>query len=218
MHSSSMRDSQDRNDLTAIREGRTSLSTIGNLLERHREQLKRLVALRLDHRVRKRVDDSDIVQEVMLEAAKRIQDYSRQEDPMPLTLWLRCLVMDRIGMCHRRHLKADRRAVAKERLSGRTDCNSAARSIAMQLTANVDSPSRQAVKAETFTHVRNALEELCETDREILILRHFEQLDNTETAIVMDLNPSTASSRYLRALAKLKCHLVRVPGLLDTSQ
>ena len=207
----------DRSDLTAIRDGLASAEGVSELLERHRDRIKRLVSVRLDRRVKARVDDSDIVQEVMLEASRRIQEYSQQDDPMPLPLWLRYIAIDRINMCHRRHLGAECRDANREHLADESHLRSASRTIAMQLIANIDSPSRRAIKTELFQRVESALQDLDSTDREILMLRHFEQLDNQETAAVLGMKPSTASSRYLRALVKLRSQLKQFPEFRDPS-
>lgn len=190
------------------------LSTNGNfnaLLEQHRDRLKRVVQLRLDARIRTRTDGSDIVQEVMLEAARRAQDYETSPR-VPFFVWLRTIAMDRIVMSHRRHLQAEMRSVAREQPLCHADLNSASRELSIQLSANNRTPSSEAAGAELQQCVRDVLDSLDAVDREIVLLRHFEQMDNAEAAIVMKLNPSTASSRYLRALAKLRKELSKISG------
>ena len=196
----------DLDDLRRLTESPRDDSAIGRLLERHRRYVKRLVTLRLDRRVKARVDDSDIVQEVTMEAARRMEKFVAQR-PMPFQLWLRQITMDRIEMCHRRHLKAECRAVGREKWTVGTNAKS--KSIAMQLSASDDTPSQLALRGEAIESIQRAIEKLTEEDQEILMLRHVEQLSNHEAAIVMNMNPSTSSSRYLRALRRLERLLPR---------
>ena len=181
------------------------------LIDQHRRRLSRVVQLRLDARVRARIDSSDIVQEVMIEAARR---YANREDQEihPCFLWLRSLAIERIIMSHRKHLGAKCRTVHLEQPICEPDLNSASHELSLHFAAKNRTPSSEAAQRELQSCVRKTLESLEAVDREIILLRHFEQLDNRETATVLGLNPSTASSRYLRAVAKLRKELERVPG------
>jgi RNA polymerase sigma-70 factor (ECF subfamily) len=183
------------------------------LLERHRARLRRLVALRLDPRLQGRVDPSDVIQEAYLDAARRIPEYEREPERMPFYLWLRFLVGQRILDLHRRHLGAQTRAVGREVSLYRgpmPEASSAA--IAAQLIGQLTSPSQAAIRAEQKLRLQAALNQMDPIDREVLVLRHYEQLTNSEAALVLGLDKSAASKRYARALIRLKDLLTVMPG------
>jgi RNA polymerase sigma-70 factor (ECF subfamily) len=187
----------------------------GQLLEQHRDRLRRLVALRLDRRLRGRVDASDVIQEAYLDAWRRLADYARAPD-MPLFLWLRWLVGQRLQEQHRRHLGAQARAAGREDArfqGGLPEASSAV--LAARLLGRLTSPSQAAVRAERKRLLQEALERMDPLDREVLALRHFEQLTNGEAARVLGLDKSAASKRYARALVRLKDILRALPGGLE---
>jgi RNA polymerase sigma-70 factor (ECF subfamily) len=186
----------------------------GQLLERHRDRLRRLVALRMDRRLRGRVDASDVIQEAYLDAWRRLADYARAPD-MPLFLWLRFLVGQRLQEQHRRHLGAQARDAGREvgGCGGLPEASSAA--LAAGLLGRRTSPSQAAVRAERKRLLQEALERMDPLDREVLALRHFEQLSNGEAARVLGLDKSAASKRYARALMRLKDILKALPGGLE---
>jgi RNA polymerase sigma-70 factor (ECF subfamily) len=179
------------------------------LLQQHRDRLKRVVQLRLDARVRARTDSSDIVQEVLIEAARRSAEYA-EAPRVPFFVWLRMIAMDRIVMSHRKHLGAEMRSVAREQPLCHADLHSASHELSMQLSAGQPTPSSEAARSELRQCVHEVLTSLNDVDREIVLLRHFEQMDNAEVASALGMNPSTTSSRYVRALAKLRKELSRV--------
>lgn len=188
--------------LLAARDGcRTALN---QLLDVHRNRLRRTVNIRLDPRVRGRVDDSDILQNSLMEASRRLPEYLIGQNEMPFYLWLRCITVDQILMCHRRHLSAAKRDVKREVSIEEIPLPVAPRSFATALILDSHSPEQKAIDAEILREVERALEELSENDREILVLRHFEQLNNQEAAGVLSINESAASSRYLRALERAR--------------
>jgi RNA polymerase sigma-70 factor (ECF subfamily) len=173
------------------------------LFASHRADLKRMVELRLAPRLRKRVDSSDVVQEAQLEAARRLQDYL-QRPTMPFRLWLRQITYDRLLMLHRKHVEAKRRAVTRE-LSLPENSSLA---LGRQLVARGASPSAALARSELGGRVRLALAKLSDDDRELLLMRNFEGLSNQEVAQVLDVDPSTASKRYGRALLRLRSLLM----------
>ncbi len=183
------------------------------LFERFRKRLKRMVALRLNRRIQGRLDDSDVLQEACLEAAKRLPEFLRDR-PLPFYLWLRHITGQKLIDVHRRHLGAEKRDAGCE-LSLHRGAMPAATSVslAQQLLGRLSSPSAAAVKAELRVRIQAALNEMDPVDREILALRHFEQLSNAEVAATLELNESTASTRYLRALKRLKTELGDVQEL-----
>ncbi len=189
---------------------------VDGLLCRYRKRIKRMVRLRLSRRLQGRVDDSDIVQDAYLEAAKRLGDYLRDR-PLPFFLWLRHLTGEKIIDAHRRHLGAQMRDAALEVSLHRGALPSASTaSLAAHLLGQLTSPSEAAVKAEIRIRVQDVLNSMDPLDREILALRHFEQLKNIEAAQTLEISESTASSRYLRALKRLHDEFRRIPGLFDS--
>jgi RNA polymerase sigma-70 factor (ECF subfamily) len=188
----------------------------GRLLERHRSRLRKMVALRLDPRLQGRVDPSDVIQEAYLDAARRLPDYSQESERMPFYLWLRFLVGQRILEQHRRHLGAQARDVGRDVSLYRgpmPEASSAA--IAAQLIGRLTSPSQAAIRAERKLRLQDALNGMDPIDREVLVLRHYEQLTNSEAALVLGLDKSAASKRYARALIRLKDLLSAMPGGLQ---
>ncbi len=173
---------------------------VGQLLTRHRDSLVRMVRSRLSRGVAQRVDASDIVQDALVEASRRLDDYLR-DPPMPFHAWLRQLARDRLVDTFRRHL-ADKRNVAREQpLVARDD--SAADPAAL-LRDGGPSPSAEVLKQEFAQRYQAALEQLDETSREIVLMRHHEQLTNTQAAELLGVKPPAAAMRYLRALRRLR--------------
>jgi RNA polymerase sigma-70 factor (ECF subfamily) len=181
------------------------------LLERHRAALRRMIALRLDRGVARRVDASDVVQDVLLEASRRLADYLR--DPkMPFHLWLRHLAQDRMIDLHRRH-HAQRRDVGRERplqVGGASDQSSL--DLAAQLSDQELTPAAANIRKELAQRFVGALDLLEEQDREIIVMRHIEQLGNSEVAEALQLSPAAAGMRYLRALRRLRSLLAEGPS------
>jgi RNA polymerase sigma-70 factor (ECF subfamily) len=186
---------------------------LDQLFSRYRKQLKNMVRLRLNRRLQGRVDDSDILQEAFLEAARRLPAYLAKR-PLPFFLWLRHLTGEKLIDAHRRHLGAKQRDAGQEVSLHRGPMPAASSvSLAAQLLGRLTAPSQAAIKAETRLQVQEVLNSMEALDREILALRHFEQLSNVEVAETLGLNESTTSSRYLRALKRLKDELSHLPGL-----
>jgi RNA polymerase sigma-70 factor (ECF subfamily) len=184
----------------------------GTLLERHRKRLRRMVALRLDQRLQGRLDASDVIQEAYLEAMARVEEYLRQPT-MPFFLWLRFLTGQKLLELHRHHLGTQMRDAGREVSLHRGSLpgvSSAA--LAAQLLGHDTRPSEAAIRAERKIRLQEALNSMDALDREVLALRHFEQLNNAETAQVLGLQESAASKRYIRALKKLKEILSAMPG------
>jgi RNA polymerase sigma-70 factor (ECF subfamily) len=182
------------------------------LFSRFRKRLKQMVRLRLNRRLQGRIDDSDILQEAYLEAAKRLPEYLTNR-PLPFFLWLRHITGEKLIDAHRRHLGAQMRDAGQEVSLHRGPMPAASSvSLAAQLLGHLTSPSQAVIKAETRLRVQEVLNTMDPLDREILALRHFEQLTNAEVAETLGLNESTASSRHLRALKRLKDELSQLPG------
>lgn len=178
---------------------------VDQLFGQFREPLRRVVNLRLDPVLARRVDASDIVQDVLLEANQRLTEYLKKPD-MPFPLWLRHLAQDRIIDTHRRHRLAQRRSVDREQAINRpawADDGSSA-SLVAQLMDAERTPATEAIQAELARRLTTAIDELSEGDRDIILMRHSEQLSNQEVAQLLGLTEAAASMRYLRALRRLR--------------
>ena len=175
-----------------------------DLLGRHRDRLRRMVAVRLDPRLAPRVDPSDIVQESLAEAHQRLSEYLRDR-PLPFYAWLRQFAWERIAKQYERHIKAQRRSVTREEAPPLPD--ESVVQLAQRLIASGTSPSRRLLREELRDRVRVALGCLKPLDREMLVLRYLEGLSNSEAAAVLGLSESTAGMRHLRALERLRASL-----------
>jgi RNA polymerase sigma-70 factor (ECF subfamily) len=183
-------------------------AAIDRLFDCHRDPLRRLVDLRLDAALARRVDASDVVQDVLLEASRRLAEYLR--DPaMPFHLWLRQIAQDHMIDAHRRHRKAQRRSLDRERpLRAPRLPDQSSLDLAAQLLDRRQTPATAAVGREMAERLRQAVASLDDGDRDIITMRHFECLTNQDVALALGLTEAAASMRYLRALRRLKERLV----------
>ncbi|MEL6108044.1 MAG: sigma-70 family RNA polymerase sigma factor [Planctomycetota bacterium] len=179
-------------------------STFQDSLQQHRDRLRRLVEIRLDPRVRGRVDASDVIQETQLEAHERAEEYLGSQE-VPFFVWLRFLALQKLAQAHRRHLGTKARDAGRE-VSIHAPLVSAATSAALaaQLVGQLTTASQAAVRAEVRVRLEQALGKMDPMDREVLSLRHFEQLSQKETANVLKISEKAAGSRHIRALARLR--------------
>jgi RNA polymerase sigma-70 factor (ECF subfamily) len=190
---------------------------LGGLFERHRDRLRRMVQVRLDRRLQGRIDPSDVLQEAYLELARCLADYLRNP-ALPFFLWLRFLTGMKLQALHRHHLGTKARDAGREVSLHRGALPQASSvSLAHQLLGRHTTPSEAAVRAELQLRVQEALNGMEELDREVLSLRHFEQLSNAETAQALGIGETAASNRFVRALKRLKQALLSVPDLVDRS-
>lgn len=177
---------------------------VNGLLERHRQAIRRLVQMRLDNAIARRVDASDVVQDVMFEASRRLEDYLKTPS-MPFHLWLRQLAKDRIIDMHRRHRTAQRRSVDREqRVSSLGNDDKSAADLASILKDAELTPAAATVRKEMEERFLLAVNELAEDDRELIMMRHFEHLGNSEVAETLGLSAPAAGMRYLRAIRRLR--------------
>jgi RNA polymerase sigma-70 factor (ECF subfamily) len=195
----------------------TDSYALGELFNRHRDRLRIMVHLRIDRRLRGRVDASDVLQEAYVEALERFPDFL-QDRPMPFFLWLRFITEQRLQVVHRRHLGTKARDAGRDiSLTRQAAPLVSSESLAAQLVGRHSSPSQAAMRAEMQARLHAALETMNPIDREILALRHFEQLTNTETAQLLGLREDAASQRYGRALVRLKDMLLSIPGFGEST-
>lgn len=196
-----------------VREGESIAEN--DLLDRHRDTLLRLIDMRLDRRIRSRVDPADVLQDVLLSAHKRLQEYLDNPE-VPFFLWLRSLAHDRIIDAHRRHRASAKRSVDRERaLSFAASDDASTIMLANQLEDAKHTPGTAATLNEFRAKFEQSLEELSDTDREVIIMRHYEHLTNQEVAIALELTEHAASMRYVRALRKVGKNLRR-DGYVDS--
>jgi RNA polymerase sigma-70 factor (ECF subfamily) len=181
-------------------------AAVEQLLQDHRPALRRMIDLRLDPMLARRVDASDIVQDVLLEASRRLADYLKNPT-MPFHLWLRHLAKDHVIDAHRKHRLAKRRSVDREQSIRPALAEDSSLDLAAQLFDSELTPASAAIRQEMQRRLANALGEMDEDDREMILMRHFEQLANQEVATLLELTEAAASMRYLRALRRLRALL-----------
>jgi RNA polymerase sigma-70 factor (ECF subfamily) len=182
------------------------------LVERHRERLERMVRLRMDRRLQGRVDPADVVQEAYLAVRGKFPPYSA--DPrLPFFLWLRLEVGQKLVDVHRFHLGAQMRDAGQEVSLHRGALPQVTSlSLAEHLLGKLTTASQAAMRVELKLRVQEALNSMDPSDREVLLLRHFEELSNAEAAQVLGIKPSAAVNRYVRALKRLKDVFQGMPG------
>ena len=192
--------------LTAARDGKAG--AVDDLLGEFREPLRRVIGMRLDPVLARRVDASDIVQDVLVEANQRLTEYLAKPD-MPFHLWLRHLAQDRIIDTHRRHRTAQRRSVDREQPINRPAwADDSSNSLVAQLVDTERTPATNAIQEELARKLTAAVDELGDDDREVILLRHTEQMANQDVASLLGLTEAAASMRYLRALRRLRAVLL----------
>ena len=185
------------------------------LFTRHRERLRRMIWLRLDRRLQGRIDSSDVLQDAYLKIAHGAREYVARPN-MPPFLWLRFLTGQTLQAVHRHHLKVQMRDAGQEvSLHHRATPQANSVSLAEMLLGRLTSPTRAARRAEMQLKLQEMLNAMEPFDREVLALRHFEGLSNSEVALVLGLSKTAASNRYIRALGRLKAMLAGLPGILD---
>lgn len=176
------------------------------LFERFRARLRAMIALRIDPRLVGRTDASDIIQETFLEAQRQLPEYLESQ-PLEVYVWLRQLAWQKLMQAHRRHLLAKRRSISREQDLQRTLGRQSSARLADMLACGQPSPSAIVDREERRHRVLNALDELSDQDREILLLRLVEQLSIRETAEVLAIAEGTVGSRQFRALERLRTAL-----------
>ncbi len=188
--------------LTHVRQGETE--AVEALMDRHRDSLRRMIQLRLDQRLNQRMDVSDVVQDVLVEANRRLQDYLANP-AIPFHLWIRQIAKDRIIDAHRRHRLSAKRSVDREQPQpGKGPVDQSTIELANQFQDDALTPAAAAAQKELAFQIESAVHMLREADRDIILMRHYEQLNNQEIAQILGLTEPAASMRYLRALKRLR--------------
>jgi RNA polymerase sigma-70 factor (ECF subfamily) len=209
--------SQDTNDLDeanlvngVIHGDKIALAT---LFDKYSPRLRRIINFRLDRRMYGRIDADDVMQEAYMNAEQRMNRILKDR-PNTFFVWLRQIVNQTLIDVHRRHLGAQKRSAKRDiSIHGGWSSASTSASLAFHLLGQLTSPSQAALRAERAEQVDAALSALGELDREMLALRHFEELTNSEAAQVLDMTVQAASMRYVRAITRLRQALKGIPGL-----
>jgi RNA polymerase sigma-70 factor (ECF subfamily) len=201
--------SETKELLAAARAG--DAAARNELLERHRQALRRMVGLRMDRLLQRRLDASDIVQDVLVEANRRLTDYLASSG-MPFGLWLRHLARDRLIDAHRRHHAARRNVEREQPLDHAPHDDRSAFDLAALVRDREMTPAAAATHHELEIRFQEAVETLDEADREVVLMRHFEQLSNRDVAQALAISESAAGMRYLRAMRRLRALLQEPPS------
>jgi RNA polymerase sigma-70 factor (ECF subfamily) len=185
------------------------------LFAEHRDRLWRMVSFRMDRRLAGRIDPDDVLQEAYLAAATRLVHYGADCTLSPF-VWLRMVFMQTLTDLHRHHLGTQMRAADREvSYAGPRYGQTTSASLAAQFIGRVTSPSQAAARAELLTQLEQAIGAMDPLDQEVLAMRHFEELSNSEVAEVLGIQQKAASIRYVRAIKRLREVLAQMPGFLE---
>ncbi len=189
---------------------------LADLLALHREKLERIVAFRIAPFLRSRIDPADVLQEAYFEISRRIDEYINGA-PVSFFVWVRQRTIQTLIDIHRNHTREKRDPLREMSLASYPYGHTTSISIAQFLLADITSPSQAAVREEETQQLQSALESMNETDREVIAMRHFEHLNNQQVAEVLEISPTAASNRYVRAAAKLSEILNHLPSRRPSS-
>lgn len=210
-----MTEPSDQTDSLSERLRQRDLNALAELFSQHRERLWRMVNFRIDRRLRSRLWPDDVLQDAYMNAQERIHRFAEDRFKSPF-VWLRMIIHQTLIDLHRQHLGAQKRDVEREvSLDGRRFTQTTSASMMFQLIGDWTTPSQAAVRQERLGMVERAIAELAPLEREVLALRHFEELTNAEVAEELGVSGKAASIRYVRALRRLKDVLSQYPGIRE---
>jgi RNA polymerase sigma-70 factor (subfamily 1) len=180
-----------------------SEEALAEVFSGYRQRLRRIIRFRLDHRLGRRISESDVLQDTYLAAARRLEHFRKHPEMSPL-LWFRLVAQQQLIDLHRQHLQAEMRDVRKEvSIQQPAASPHTSMAIAAQLVGPATAASEIVARAERIQRLEQTLNRMDPIDREVIALRHFEELSNIETAAVLEIQHSAASKRYLRAMSRL---------------
>jgi RNA polymerase sigma-70 factor (ECF subfamily) len=207
----------DQLDELVRRAARGEEQALAELFSCYRGRLRQMVRLRLDRRLQGRVDPSDVLQDAYIDMAEKLPAYAARA-AIPFYVWLRMVVGERLLRAHRHHLGSAMRDATREiSLHRGAFPEASTASLAAQLLGQITSASRAALRAEMKLTLQGVLNSMDPVDREVIALRHFEELRNDEVAAALGLTKAAASKRYVRAMLRLKAAVADAPGLRDSS-
>lgn len=193
------------------------IEELNKLLTGNRDRLLRMVRLRIDSRLTGRVDESDVIQEAYAEAASRYDEYC-SERKCGSFVWLRFLTLQKLAQIHRHHVNVQARSVRREINPQKHAPPASSAILAAEFLGKAETPVEALMLAEMKRKISEALDRLKESDREILAMRHFEQMENHEVAETLDISKESAYKRYVRALKRLKSELGELPTSLSLNR
>ena len=206
---------QDMNtDMLVERAEQGDSAAVQELFSRYRAQLRRMISVHMDRRMAVRVDPSDVVQDTLVQASNKLSDYLQQR-PLPFYPWLRRLASERLIQLYRHHIRSQKRSILREQTRQISLPDESVVELANQLIASDTSPSSRFARGQRLDQVKSALERLATTDREVLVLRHLEQLTVPQTAEVLGVSQSVVKTRHFRAIQRLHRLLEESSGKLE---
>ncbi len=203
--------SQDQLDELIAEAKAGSEEALAELFGHYKQHLRRIIAFRLDDRLKGRIDPSDVLQEAYIDLAKRLPEFS-EKNGMSLFVWLRLVAHERLLGIHRQHLKIQKRDARKEIRMQQNATGVSSVFLAAHLLGRQTSVVAGAIRAEQKAQLEVVLESMDELDREVIALRIFEGLTNGEAAEVLGLTKQTTSKRFMRAIGRLREILDCIPG------
>ena len=196
--------SESETDMLVTQAGAGDAQAREQLLALHRDRLRRMVDVRMDRRMAARLDASDVVQEALAEAARQLDRYLRHRE-LPFYAWLRQVAWQRLLQLQRHHVQSQKRSVLREQVGNRQPLpDESAFQLVEQLVGSQTSPSQGVIRNETMERVRAAMGQLKAEDRELLVLRHLEQLTVEETAATLEMSAGNVKVRHFRAVQQLR--------------
>ena len=179
---------------------------VEQLMNKHRQRLRRMISVRMDPRLTSRVDPSDVVQETLADASRKLPEYAR-EQPLPFYPWLRQIAWSRLVDLHHQHIDAKKRSITREQKLDMDVSDESVLDLARQFVSSGTSPSARLVRQELHQRAREAMARMEPNDREVLVMRHLEQMQISEIAAVLNLTESAVKMRRLRAIERLRNRL-----------
>ena len=185
---------------------------LADLFGRFKPRLRRVISVRMDQKLRGRLDPSDVLQEAFLDLAKRLPAFSSRDDQMSMFVWMRLVASEKLIQLHRQHVTAKKRSAGREVSIDAAAPDHSSICLAGHLLGHFSSAGNKLIREEMQRVLMSTLESMDEVDREIILMRGFEELSNVEAAEALSISQNAASNRYVRAMTRLKKELEQIPG------